>query len=72
MDDLDKLFEEAAAECAAQNAALEADPLFQARKKAQKEREIAQGLRDSDGFWILSDDEDGELEEDDDDDDEEE
>jgi hypothetical protein len=64
MTDIDDIFEEFAAEMKARADADDADPAIQARKAAQKEREIAQGIRDAEGQFIISDnEEDGEEEE---------
>jgi hypothetical protein len=64
-DNLDDLFEEAAAACGAENDASWNDPVNVAKRKAQMEREIAQGLRDQEGHWIMPDDDNYENEEDD-------
>jgi hypothetical protein len=57
MTDIDDIFEELAAEMKARADADDADPAVQARKAAQKQREIAQGIRDADGQFIISDEE---------------
>jgi hypothetical protein len=62
--DINDIFEELAAELKAQADADDADPARQARRAAKVQREIAQGIRDADGHFIIPDAEEAEEDED--------
>ena len=66
MTDINDIFEDFAAELKAQADADDANPAVQARRAAQVQQEIRQGIRDADGSFIIPDAEEADEDEEDD------